>query len=495
MVGVPGKYKGCNTCRARRVACDNGRPFCKKCTDYGRECGGYERETVFIVGTPDDKGRCSSHPPRNQQSSRKAKDTENQQVENLEFTATQPWQPAWADTITLSSAAGSQPVRLVALQKKLESAIRPSSRSSQGNGVTLSLSDPRPLDVSPTFSQEGFNLKAHCLIHLPTTDRSQTADNSWEGLCLFLYEQNSSAAYSNEPPWKDPVALGDQIRESGPAAYQFFPEHHFFARVYRPSAVWAALLNRQPTFLCSPEWTVVPWEHLPRTPLDDLLDIVVLLPSIFSRADRIIPLEPSPSRHLKAKDLLSNCVNIETQFDIWYSMLQQNVDELSSPLFWVENATDSVGQVPFCDEFAFQSPLMGLVHVYYWSVLVSFHQCIYALLQVIFESEGESSSGPSTASGIPAGIDPRRYQLGQTKILAGNVIRSLDFVLKTTWQPDLLAAPFWVVNEFYNGIRRFGNCELECLWCTNLKERLENRGREMSAWLPEKKWVEIRQFG
>ncbi|KAK8113257.1 hypothetical protein PG984_013783 [Apiospora sp. TS-2023a] len=65
MVGVKGKYKGCNTCRVRRVKCDNTRPFCKKCTDHGRVCEGYERETVFIVGTVDDKGRCASHPPRN----------------------------------------------------------------------------------------------------------------------------------------------------------------------------------------------------------------------------------------------------------------------------------------------------------------------------------------------------------------------------------------------------------------------------------------------
>ncbi len=33
----------------------------------------------------------------------------------------------------------------------------------------------------------------------------------------------------------------DAIRELGPAAYQAFPAHHFFARVYRPSAVSAKL--------------------------------------------------------------------------------------------------------------------------------------------------------------------------------------------------------------------------------------------------------------
>ncbi|KAI1078482.1 hypothetical protein F5B20DRAFT_548278 [Whalleya microplaca] len=322
------------------------------------------------------------------------------------------------------------------------------------------------------------------------------ADSSWEGLCLFLYEQNSSAAYSNEPPWKAPAVLADQIRESGPAAYQFFPEHHFFARVYRPSAVWAALLNRQPTFLCSPEWTVVPWEHLPRTPLDDLLDIVVLLPSTFSRADRIITSDPGCcARQLKAKDLLSNCVNIETQFEIWYSMVRQSVDEQQSPLFWSANTMASVSQITFGDSFEFQTPLMGLVHVYYWSVLISFHQCIYALLQIVFESDSGSSSGPSMPPEIPAGLDPRKYQLGPIKLLAANVRRSLDFTLRTTWQPDLLAAPFWIINEFYNGLRHFGDGELECLWCANYKGRLEKKSTEMSAWLQEKKWTEIRQFG
>ncbi|KAI2465557.1 hypothetical protein F4781DRAFT_22059 [Annulohypoxylon bovei var. microspora] len=496
MVGVPGKYKGCNTCRARRVACDNGRPFCKKCTDYGRECGGYERETVFIVGTPDDKGRCSSHPPRNQHGSKKVKISETRQPEKLHFVATEPWQPAWVDFISLSSAAGSHRVRFVALQTDLSPAIRPGSGSSRKNEVTLSLSSSRALDATPTFSREPFSLKTRCLIYLPPKSNTrQATTSSSEGLCLFLYEQNSSAAYSNEPPWKDPAALTDRIREPGPAAYQSFPEHHFFARVYRPSAIWAALLNRQPTFLCSPEWTVVPWERHPRTPLDDLLDIVVLLPSIFSRADRITPLEASGSRRLKAKDLLISCANIERQFDIWYSMVHQRVDESGSPLYWVADATASGVHAPFSDAFNFPSPLIGLVHVYYWAVLISFHQCTSRLLDAIFESGSSDSSGPSMMCEIPLGIDPRKYQPAQIRLIAANVCRSLDFTLQTTGQPDLLAAPFYVVSEFYNGIGRFGEGDIERQWCAGFRRRLDAKSREVSSWLQERKWVETRQFG
>ncbi|KAI0180998.1 hypothetical protein GGR52DRAFT_583419 [Hypoxylon sp. FL1284] len=478
MVGVPGKYKGCNTCRARRVACDNGRPFCKKCTDYGRECGGYERETVFIVGTPDDKGRCSSHPPRNQLGRRKSKENGTRPPEKLKFVTTEPWQPAWLDMVSVSCA------------------VRPGSGPSRGKDVTLSLGSPRLFKSNPTFGHDSFRLKSRCLIHVPTRRNSsrQLTSTGSEGLCLFLYEQNSSAAY-NEAPWKGTATLGDKIREPGPAAYQSFPAHHFFARVYRPSAIWAALLNRQPTYLCSPEWTVVPWERHPRTPLDDLLDILVLLPSIFSRADRITPLGPTVPRRLKAKDLLSNCLNIERQFDIWYTMVHQKVDETGSPLYWMGDAAPGGEQVPFPEVFHFPTPLIGLVHIYYWAALVAFHQCIYRLLDIIFDSEGETPSSPVVLPEIQSGLDFQKYHPAQTRILTANVCRSLDFALQTMGQPDLLAAPLWVVDDFFNRIGRFGDGELERRWCASFKGRLETKCRDMSSWVQEKKWVDTRQFG
>lgn len=201
------------------------------------------------------------------------------------------------------------------------------------------------------------------------------------------------------------------------------------------------------------------------------------------------------SRRLKAKDLLSNCVNIERQFDIWYSMLHQRVDESGSPLYWVVDAIPSVGQLPFSDVFSFPSPLMGLVHVYYWAVLISFHQCIYTLLDTVFESECDSPSGPSILPEIPPGMDLQRYQPAQTRTLASNVCRSLDYVLQTTGQPDLLAAPLWIVNELYNDMARFGDGELERLWCSSFRGRLEAICHNVSVSLQGKKWVETRQFG
>ncbi|KAF2462353.1 hypothetical protein BDY21DRAFT_418252 [Lineolata rhizophorae] len=48
MVGVPGRSKGCHTCRKRRVKCDETKPTCKRCEKSGYWCAGYERELQFV---------------------------------------------------------------------------------------------------------------------------------------------------------------------------------------------------------------------------------------------------------------------------------------------------------------------------------------------------------------------------------------------------------------------------------------------------------------
>ncbi|KAI0468483.1 hypothetical protein F4859DRAFT_205268 [Xylaria cf. heliscus] len=47
MVGIPGRSKGCNTCRQRRVKCTEEKPFCSRCVRGGFTCHGYTRETVW----------------------------------------------------------------------------------------------------------------------------------------------------------------------------------------------------------------------------------------------------------------------------------------------------------------------------------------------------------------------------------------------------------------------------------------------------------------
>lgn len=57
MVGVPGRSKGCSTCRKRKKGCDGKRPACTQCLKAELECGGYERELVFLNHTQGAKAK------------------------------------------------------------------------------------------------------------------------------------------------------------------------------------------------------------------------------------------------------------------------------------------------------------------------------------------------------------------------------------------------------------------------------------------------------
>ncbi|KAH8651438.1 hypothetical protein BX600DRAFT_418677 [Xylariales sp. PMI_506] len=59
MVGVPGRSKGCNTCRQRHVKCTEEKPVCSRCTRGGFTCRGYLRETMWfhlVADTPSTEG-------------------------------------------------------------------------------------------------------------------------------------------------------------------------------------------------------------------------------------------------------------------------------------------------------------------------------------------------------------------------------------------------------------------------------------------------------
>ncbi|KAI0444914.1 hypothetical protein F4803DRAFT_560573 [Xylaria telfairii] len=60
MVGIPGRSKGCNTCRQRRVKCTEEKPICNRCVRGGFACQGYTRETVWHHLTTDSASTNSS---------------------------------------------------------------------------------------------------------------------------------------------------------------------------------------------------------------------------------------------------------------------------------------------------------------------------------------------------------------------------------------------------------------------------------------------------
>ncbi|KAI4275784.1 MAG: hypothetical protein LQ337_002945 [Flavoplaca oasis] len=56
MVGVPGRSKGCKTCRRRKKGCDLQQPACGNCIRGGLLCEGYARQWTFVANEPVTRG-------------------------------------------------------------------------------------------------------------------------------------------------------------------------------------------------------------------------------------------------------------------------------------------------------------------------------------------------------------------------------------------------------------------------------------------------------
>ncbi|OIW34063.1 hypothetical protein CONLIGDRAFT_568954 [Coniochaeta ligniaria NRRL 30616] len=502
MVGVPGKYKGCETCRARRVKCDNQRPYCKKCIDNGRQCAGYERETVFIIGTIQDEGRCSSHPPRVVKSTArrggKMSKKKEEEEEKLAPVPIEPLQPAWDDLICLSNAGKNYRVQIAALQTTLQAVVRGKDETGSSKFTFASFPPYEPFNPQPFLRDDDFDLRAQCLVHLDedgASDGMETDEmdtTSTDSICLFLYEHNNSVTFSNQAPWRDPSVQANPIRQSGPANFRTFPNHHFFARVYRPNAICAALLNRKSSFLSSPEWLTTPWELHPKSPFDHLLDILTTLPSLLSRADRIFPHDPTLQRRLLAQDLLTNCLSLSRQLAAWHATTPTSIYWISDPSSPSPSPSSAVvAQIPFADTFAYPTPLSALSQIYHWTAHLLLTPTIARLHETIFARVTDVFPPPDPA--LPPHLHTQLDHCPlKSRELAGNVCRSLDFALGTTAQPDVLVVPLWVVQEFYAEVsERDGDGQLEVMWCEGFRARLRGRGADVAGVVAGRGWRDL----
>ncbi|KAF6837254.1 C6 zinc finger domain protein [Colletotrichum plurivorum] len=492
MVGVRGKYKGCETCRARRVKCDNERPYCRKCTDSGRECAGYEREMVFITATIDDGGRCSSHPPRQVQSSKRASKSKSASVEREvpRPVPTEPLAPAWDDLITLSEGGVVYPVQIAALHTPLQSIMR-GGEDPSGSKFRMAFPPYLPVELETWHNGSEVDLAAQSMISLlPATNESGPP----ESICAFLFEQNPSFLVMNGiTPWGVPQESMDLVKKLGPEQFKRFPSHHFFVRVYRCNTITLALFHRKSTFLSSFDWCTVPWESHPKTPFDRLFDIIVHLPGIFAKVDRTLPFAATLQRRLKAQDLLSNCLQLEHQFEEWHSYACAPTVERPYA-YWIEEPNDpDAQQIPFLGGLAFNDGVSSVMFLYYWTVQLMLHRCIEQLHHAIFEPVIEDF--PNMYPDLPAHLQINLARYQQRREFASRICRALDFALSTTVQPDLLMAPLAVALDFYrelNASSRDG--ELEIMWCENFKLRLISKGQDIANVLQSRQWADVAKF-
>lgn len=135
-------------------------------------------------------------------------------------------------------------------------------------------------------------------------------------------------------------------------------------------------------------------------------------------------------------------------------------------------------RIPFGGALSFRDGPSALACVYYWTGLLLLRPCVLAVRHAM----------------SPVGYGGELGDGGGRR-LAGWICQSLDFALAQMAQPDLLAVPLRVVEEFYGGIEGpSGEGTLELFWCDGFRERLGARGEYLAGLLRGREWTEMAQF-
>ncbi|KAF4457577.1 D-lactate dehydrogenase (cytochrome) [Fusarium austroafricanum] len=472
-----------STKAAKRVDAEessNERPYCQKCISSGRQCEGYERERVFITGTPQNKGRVASHPKKGSSSKKRGSPSSEEPPRTLDITPIQPLTSAWDDHTLVSSQGTEYSVLVSALHTKIPY-ILPEDSADDSTPFRITFPPYTPTEMQPFMGGGDFGVKAQCLARLPSVYEQ---DDSAQSYCIFFFEHETAYAFGE--------SASQQMRRMGPAYFSHFPNHHFFVRVYRPLATGFALLRRQDTFISSPDWKTIPWQGHPKSLLDHLLDLVLLLPAIFGQVDQVVPLEATLHRRHSAQQLLRECLSLERHFDAWFRMA--NRPSYDSPLaYWAEELVSPGGLIPFTNSYTFRDGNTGIAFLYYWMTQILFHQCIESLHRAIFQPVIDAYPDMWPDLPFDLQIDIARYQHG--RMFAADICRGLDSVLHETVQPDMLIMPMTVAMDLYRDINATSQDGLmEVMWIENFRSRLIEKGQHVAGVLQSQTWSEVATY-
>jgi len=259
-----------------------------------------------------------------------------------------------------------------------------------------------------------------------------------------------------------------------------------------------SLLSRHPTFLSSDEWRFTPWELHDKSPLDHLLDIVVLMPSLFQRADVLISVPADLGRRRVAQNLLAECLALEAQLDDWHLRIQSSNTPTATRAYWAPDPSSPSTllkglQVPFSDILFFKDGAMALCLLTYWTAMLLLHTTIDQVHCAVCDPVLDDYPNLYADLPVELQIDIGRYR--RRREYASRICRGLDFALSAGVQPDTLVVPLSVASRVYreiNEISRDG--ELEVQWCEGFGVALAGQGQLQVEDIMTKRWADLVKF-
>ncbi|KAL0261775.1 hypothetical protein SLS55_003207 [Diplodia seriata] len=432
MVGVPGRSKGCATCRKRKKGCDLQRPGCGQCLRSGLECGGYDRQRIFINHTtpPSSALTVAAPPARRSSAAPPVVPFDILLPDALTRTAFELKSLGlfWEAYLPKSMSFTPKNIQLTtgSWLGILDSIYhRETTLKYALLAISLATIGRQRGDfwmVSQGYDSHGRALREMAYA-LQTTERAQTDELIAASKLLGLFEvcpsfltstvhslikarqilfgADDKDAFAQARSWSSHVK-GELVlfQARGPHAHIHGNAHALFVDG-RFNTVSSAIKNprqnptnclqmiqaaraRKKSIFSEPEWKEVPWQAIPKTPKDALLDIMIDLPTLMESLDNFVEgdHDEDTKEALRAR-LIQECWDADRRLSEWVENMRLVVNLDLNELIYVKRLGNFAA-----------AQLVNL----YWAA------CI--MLFSVLQSANMSSFQPET---LPPRTDPRIY--------------------------------------------------------------------------------------
>lgn len=368
MVGVPGKSKGCSTCRRRKKGCDQKRPICGQCASSGYVCGGYQRELSFII-----------HPA-------------SKSAEKAFYIRQSGTSPDLAFVPSLNRSSIDMQCRALfwdlylphGIAEVHDDMLKKCNHLPNWTAVLLELSQSEPaLDLA--FSalsisrvgrsnndlrlvKESTKIYGRALKDLQKALYDDSRMHSAEVLAacslLGLYEIfEGGDAMNKSVGWVSHAAGAARLIElRGPHDHISRVSHYVFLGARLP-IFFSAVLRRKKTFLAQQEWLTIPWRDMPcKTYHDALVDLAVNIPGLLEDFDTLRS-DPAPETHAALRILLESCMTLKNSLTSW----EHNKKQVARPMLVVHKNHEG-DLYPFSREMSWDNHIFFNASLVYWAV-------------------------------------------------------------------------------------------------------------------------------
>jgi hypothetical protein len=472
MVGVPGKSKGCSTCRRRKKGCDQARPTCGNCKQSGYECGGYKRKLTFVHHPASKSVESATFAPLAL--------TKNQALKIVPFYV-------WESAIDMQFRSlfwdlymprGDCEVRdryILACKHPMNWTVvvpeLPGTEPSLERAFSaLSIARVGRDNEDDRLVRESTKLYGKALKDLQKAlyDPSRMYSDEVLTACmvLSLYEVFEGSAGKDFGWVSHTKGAARLVQLRGAHRHATRQAHHVFLGSRLPT-LYAAILQRKTTFLASEEWLTLPWALENRTFHDRLIDLMTRIPTLLEQTDIAMSIHDPDIAIREQLKMLEGCQQIEKALQGWRAGMKKTAGETAT-----EHKREDGDDYPFRYDFTYENHLFARTQAVYWSSHLVVSETMYDL-QVSLERLTVSSNE------LPFPSDTLH---ANSRTYAVNIAQAVDYFLLPEMGAlgaDLISFPMGLAYRFFSQSQEH---EI-CAWFVNSLENMKKRGFHIGRFL------------